>query len=108
MFSQLARSKDLGNVDILPTIRKSGPLEIQIDKISEKVVSMYSMFCKVGKWNMVKKGGCGGGHKAHKAGAEHSYEDGVCWNCGEKGCRPKTCKKPQDKARQQRCHEAWK
>ena len=49
MFSQLARSKDLGNVDILPTIRKSDPPEIQIDKILEKAVSMYSMFCKVSK-----------------------------------------------------------
>ena len=78
MFSQLARSKDLGNVDILPTIRKSDPPEIQIDKILEKAVSTYSMFCKVSKWNMAKKGGGGGGHKAYKAGAEPSYEDGVC------------------------------
>ena len=108
MFSQLARSKDLGNVDILPTIRKSDPPEMQIDKILEKAVSVYSMFCKVSKWNMAKKGGGGGGHKAYKASADPAYKDGVCWNCGEEGCRPKTCKKPQDKARQQRCYEAWK
>ena len=49
MFTQLARSKDLGNVDILPAIRKSDSPEIQIDKILDKVVSMYSMFCKVSK-----------------------------------------------------------
>ena len=59
------------------------------------------MFCKVSKWNIVKKGRGGGGHKAYKAGAEPSYEDGVCWNCGKKGYRPKICKKPEDKARQQ-------
>ena len=108
IFRQLARSKDLGNVDILPTIRKSDPPEIQIDKILEKVVSIYSMFCKVSKWNMTKKGGGGGGRKAYKTGAEPSYEDGVCWNYCEKGCRPKVCKKPEDKAQQQRCYEAWK
>ena len=45
MFSQLARSKDLGNVDILPTICKSDPPEMQIDKILEKAVSVYSIFC---------------------------------------------------------------
>ena len=57
---------------------------------------------------MAKKGGGGGGNKAYKAGAEPPYEDGVCWNCGKKGCKPKTCNKPQDKARQQQCYEAWK
>ena len=57
---------------------------------------------------MAKKGGGGEGYKAHNAGTEPLYEDGVCWNCGEKGFMPKTCKTPQDKARQQRCYEAWK
>ena len=37
-FSQLARSNDLSNVDILPTIRKSDPPKIKIDKILEKAV----------------------------------------------------------------------
>ena len=37
----MARSKDLGNIDILPTIRKPDPPEIQIDKIFEKAVSTY-------------------------------------------------------------------
>ena len=55
---------------------------------------------------MAKKGG--GGHKAFKASTDPEYKDGCCWNCGKEGCRPKACDKPQDKARQSRCYEAWK
>ena len=106
MFSQLARSSDLGNVDILPTIHCSDPPGIQVDKILEKAVSMYSMFCKSNKWNIAKKGG--GGHRTYKASNEPEFKEGCCWNCGKKGCRPKKCDKPEDKARQQRCYEAWK
>ena len=41
IFSQFARSKDLGNIDSLLTIRKSEPPKIQIDKILEKAVNTY-------------------------------------------------------------------
>ena len=57
------------------------PPEIQIDKVLEKAISaIHNMFCKVSKWNTVKKGGDGGGHKAYKAGDEPAYKDSVCWN----------------------------
>ena len=106
IFSQLARSSDLVNVDILATIRPNDPPETQIDEILKKAVSMYDMLCKTHKWNMAKKGG--GGHEAFKASTDPEYKDGCCWNCGKEGCRPKACDKPQDKARQSRCYEAWK
>ena len=54
MFSQLARSSDLGNIDILATIRPNDPPETQIDEILKKAVSMYDMLCKTHKWNMAK------------------------------------------------------
>ena len=106
MFSQLARSSDLGNVDILPTIHCSDPPGIQVDKILEKAVSIYSMFCESNKWNMAKKGQ--GGHRMYKASNEPEYKDGCCWNCDKKGCKPKKFDKLEDKARLQQCYEAWK
>ena len=87
MFSQLARSSDLGNIDILPTIHCSGPPGIQLDKILEKAVNMYIIFCKSNKWNMTKKGG--GGHRTYKARTSPSTRIAVAGTVARKAASPR-------------------
>ena len=108
IFEQLLTWADLGTVDILPTIDQDDKPLVQIQGILDQATRIYEQLCKGNKWNMAKKGGGGGDHKAFATTDNNlGYKRNSCWNCGEEGCRPDKCSKPRDKACIMRCKEAW-
>ena len=63
-------------------------------------VECYSNLTGGDKWHTPAK------HRAATAAGVTPLE-GNCWNCGKKGCRPKTFDKPFDQAQVKKSREQW-
>ena len=101
MFKLLAQKADLGETQILPSISAyASPLE-QVEAVLEKATDVHDFLCTAGEWMLADKSG------TVEDIVAVSYVPSTCWNCGNKNCNARICKKPRDQARIDKNRAIW-
>ena len=67
----------------------------------EKATDVHDFLCTAGEWMLADKSG------TVEDIVAVSYVPSTCWNCGNKNCNARICKKPWDQARIDKNRAIW-